>query len=479
MNPQKKREEVIVDGMDKALTHIDESVVDRLIDREQSRFRHTHPVSAEAWKRGQAHFLYGGPSHWMRRWAGGFPVYVESAKGAHLLDVDRCSYVDFCLGDTGGMCGHGPEAVTTAVARQIANGASTMLPTEESLWVGEELARRFMLKYWTLTTSATDANRAAIRIARTITGRSKVLVFSGCYHGGVEEAHVELADGRMRLRNMIHANGIDHATITRVVEFNDIDAVKAALAEGDVACVLCEPVMTNFGMIPPQAGFHAALRAATKEAGAFLVVDETHTISCGIGGYTREHGLKPDMITLGKAIAGGVPCGALGASPEVAERMWAEAPMLNPRIRQSAHLGMGGTLAGNALTVAAMRAVLAEVLTPLAFADMIARASRLAEGVRRIVATRGLSWHVTQIGVRCEIMFGPAPPRNGAESAAMRKGGLETGLHAFYLNEGVLVTPFHTMLLMCPATTDSDVGRHNEVFGRFVETAIAEGAVQP
>jgi glutamate-1-semialdehyde 2,1-aminomutase len=464
--------------MDRALTRIDESVIDRLIDREQARFRETHPRSAEAWARGREHFLYGGPSHWMRRWAGGFPVYVASAKGAHLTDIDGNAYVDFCLGDTGGMCGHGPEPVTLAAARQLANGASSMLPTEDSLWVGEELARRFRLPYWTLTTSATDANRAAIRMARMITGRTKVLVFSGCYHGGVEEAHVELVEGEMRLRKMIHSNGVDHSRISRVVEFNDIRAVEAALAPGDVACVLTEPVMTNFGMIPPESGFHRALRAATKAAGTLLIVDETHTISCGIGGYTREHGLEPDIITLGKALAGGVPCGALGTSREVAEGMWSTAPMLNPKVRQSAHLGMGGTLAGNALTVAAMRAVLAEVLTPFACAGMIARADRLADGARRIIAKYGLSWHVTQVGARCEIMFGPSPPRNGAEAAAMRQGGLETLMHAFYLNEGVLVTPFHTMFLMCPATTDADVARHDEVFDRFVEAAVDEGAVK-
>jgi glutamate-1-semialdehyde 2,1-aminomutase len=465
--------------MDRTVTRIDENVVDSLIDREQARFRETHPRSAEAWARGREHFLYGGPSHWMRRWAGGFPIYVTGAKGAHLTDLDGRSYVDFCLGDTGGMCGHGPEAVTVAAARQLANGASTMLPTEDSLWVGEELARRFGLPYWTLTTSATDANRAAIRIARMITGRTKVLVFSGCYHGGVEEAHVQLVDGKMRLRNMIHPNGVDHTRVSRVVEFNDVAALQAALAHGDVACVLTEPVMTNFGMIPPAPGFHEALRSATRNAGALLIIDETHTISCGVGGYTREHGLEPDMMTLGKAIAGGVPCGALGVSAEVAEQLWAEVPMLNPKVRQSAHLGMGGTLAGNALTVAAMRAVLSEVLTPSAYAGMIARAAKLAAGARRTIARHGLSWHVAVVGARCEIMFGPEPPRNGAESTARRRGGLETWLHAFYLNEGVLVTPFHTMFLMCPATADADVEAHDDVFGRFVETAIAKGAVAP
>ena len=465
--------------MDRTLTRTDESIVDSLIDREQARFRETHPRSAEAWARGREHFLYGGPSHWMRRWAGGFPIYMTVAKGAHLTDLDGRSYVDFCLGDTGGMCGHGPEAVTVAAARQLANGASTMLPTEDSLWVSEELARRFGLPYWTLTTSATDANRAAIRIARMITGRTKVLVFSGCYHGGVEEAHVQLVDGKMQLRNMIHPNGVDHTRVSRVVEFNDVAALQAALAHGDVACVLTEPVMTNFGMIPPAPGFHEALRAATRNAGALLIIDETHTISCGVGGYTREHELEPDMMTLGKAIAGGVPCGALGVSAEVAERLWTEVPMLNPKARQSAHLGMGGTLAGNALTVAAMRAVLAEVLTPSAYAGMIARAQKLADGARRTITRHGVSWHVAVVGARCEIMFGPEPPRNGAESAAMRRGGLETWLHAFYLNEGVLVTPFHTLFLMCPATADADVETHDDVFSRFVETAIAKGAVAP
>lgn len=465
--------------MDRALTRIDEGAVDALIAREQARFRDTHPKSAAAWTRGREHFLYGGPSHWMRRWAGGFPIYVASAKGARVEDVDGKAYVDFCLGDTGAMCGHGPEAVTEAVARQLANGASTMLPTEDSLYVGEELARRFGLPYWTLTTSATDANRAAIRMARMITGRAKVLVFSGCYHGGVEEAHVQLVDGEMRMRNAIHPNGVDHAKVSRVVEFNDVPALEEALAHGDVACVLTEPVMTNFGMIPPAPGFHDALRAATRTAGVLLIIDETHTISCGIGGYTRAHGLEPDMMTLGKAIAGGVPAGALGVSADVAERMWTVAPMLNPNARQSSHMGMGGTLAGAALAVAAMRAALGEVLTADAYASMIARARKLAEGARATIARRGLSWHVTQTGGRCEIMFGPAPPLNGAQSAAMRRGGLETWLHAFYLNAGVLATPFHTMFLMCPATTDADVAAHDATFAAFVDTAIRERAVRP
>jgi glutamate-1-semialdehyde 2,1-aminomutase len=451
--------------------------IDRLIDAEQARFAAGHPRSAEAWAKGRQHFLYGGPSHWMRRWAGGFPVYVEAASGCHVRDIDGHDYVDFCLGDTGGMCGHAPEAVTRAAIDQLRRGTTHMMPTEDSLWVGEELARRFGLPYWTFTTSATDANRGAIRIARMITERDRVLVFSGCYHGGIDEAHVELHDGRMRMRNMIHPNGVDHARLSRVVEFNDVEALEAALAPGDVACVLMEPLMTNFGMIPVVDGFHEAVRALTRRTGTVLIIDETHTLSCGPGGYTRLNGLEPDIFVAGKAIAGGIPAGIIGASEATAERLWREVPHVNPRQRQSSHFGIGGTLAGNALTLATMRAVLEEVLTPDNYTSMIARADRLASAARAVIARHGLPWHVTQIGARAEIMFSPHPPRNAAEVAATRRGDLETLLHAFYMNEGVLVTPFHTMFLMCPATGDADVDRHSETFERFAAMVRAHGVV--
>jgi glutamate-1-semialdehyde 2,1-aminomutase len=451
--------------------------IDRLIDAEQARFAESHPRSAQAWAQGRRHFLYGGPSHWMRRWAGGFPVYVDEARGCHVRDIDGHSYVDFCLGDTGGMCGHAPEAVTRAAVRQLERGATHMMPTEDGLWVGEELARRFGLPYWTLTTSATDANRGAIRIARMITGRDKVLVFSGCYHGGIDEAHVELRDGRMQMRNMIHPNGVDHVRLSKVIEFNDSGALQEALASEDIACILMEPLMTNFGMIPVAEGFHDIVREATRRTGTVLIIDETHTLSCGPGGYTKLHGLQPDIFVAGKAIAGGIPAGVFGVSEEIAARLWNEMPYVNPRQRQSAHFGIGGTLAGNALTLATMRAVLAEVLTPVSYDKMIAYADRLAAGAGEMISRRGLPWHVTQIGARVEIMFSPKPPRNGADVIATRRGDLETLLHAFYLNEGVLVTPFHTMLLMCPATADADVDRHTEVLSRFAEMALDAGVV--
>ena len=458
-------------------TELHAAALNRLIDTEQARFLSLHPRSAAAWREGRRHFLYGAPSHWMRRWAGGFPIYVDAASGSRLRDIDDRDYVDFCLGDTGAMCGHAPEAVTRAVTRQIGRGATMMLPTEDSLWVGAELSRRFGPRYWTLTTSATDANRAAIRIARMITGRAKVLVFSGCYHGGVDEAHVEIREGRIGLRNMIHPNAVDYDAVTRIVEFNDIVAVEAALAAGDVACVLTEPVMTNFGMIPVEDGFHRRLRDATRLAGTVLIIDETHTLSCGPGGYTALHGLEPDVFVAGKAIAGGIPAGIFGLDQAIAERLWRIVPPVNPRHRQSAHLGFGGTLAGGALAVAAMRAVLEEVLTAPAYADMIAHAERLAARARDIVARNALPWHVTQIGARIEIMFMPDPPRNGADVIAGRQPDLETLLHAFYMNAGILITPFHGMLLTCPATSADDVERHGDVFDSFVHLVSDAGVI--
>ena len=448
-----------------------------LIEAEQARFARLHPRSAAAWREGQTHFLYGAPSHWMRRWAGGFPIYVDSAAGTHVRDIDGLNYIDFCLGDTGAMCGHAPEAITRAVTRQISRGATMMLPTEDSLWVGAELSRRFGPRYWTLTTSATDANRAAIRIARMVTGRRKVLIFSGCYHGGVDEAHVEIRNGQVGLRNMIHPNAVDYDSVSRVIEFNDIAALEAALAPGDVACILTEPMMTNFGMIPAADGFHEALRDLTRQAGTLLVIDETHTLSCGTGGYTGLHRLEPDIFVAGKAIAGGIPAGIFGLDRATAERLWAMVPLVNPRQRQSAHLGFGGTLAGSALTVAAMRAALEQVLTAPAYAHMIEHAEHLAARARAVISESRLPWHITQIGARIEIMFMPMPPRNGADVIAGRQPDLETLMHAFYMNEGILITPFHGMLLTCPATSRADVDRHGEVFAGFTRLIAAAGVI--
>lgn len=447
-----------------------------LMAAEQSRYEQTHARSGALYAAGKAHWLYGAPSHWMRRWIGGWPIYVRDEArdyGVRFVDVDGNDYVDFCLGDTGGMCGHGHPAVVAAMLRQARVGTSLMLPTDDAQWVGEELTSRFGLPYWTLTTSASDANRACIRLARMVTNRPRVLVFSGAYHGSVEEAHVELRDGEMQLRNNIHHNFFPHEQLSRVVEFNDIPALEAALRHGDVACVLAEPAMTNYGMVAPQPGYHEALRRLTRETGTLLIIDETHTFSSGPGGYTALHGLQPDMFVLGKAIAGGIPAAVFGLSQATAERVWQVLPPVPPTVRQSAHAGFGGTLAGNALTVAVMRAVLSEVLTAEAFERMLVLAERLQHGVNDSIARSGLPWHATRVGARVETLFAVDEPRNAAEVRQHRDAELEALLHLYLMNRGVLITPFHNMMLCCPGTTAADVDRHNAVFDELVQAVTA------
>lgn len=441
--------------------------VAELTASELALYARTHAQSGERYAQGKRSWLYGAPSHWMRRWIGGWPIYLAESErpyGVRFDDVDGNEYVDFCLGDTGGMCGHGHPAVVAAMARQARIGTSLMLPNGDAEWVGEELVRRFGLPYWNLTTSASDANRACIRLARMVTGRPRVLVFSGAYHGSVEEAHVELRDGELKLRNDIHHNCFPHAELSRVVEFNDVDALAAALRAGDVACVLAEPVMTNYGMISPQPGFHQALRRLTRATGTLLVIDETHTLSSGAGGYTRAHGLEPDMFVLGKAIAGGIPAAVFGVSQATAERIWQVLPPVSPTVRQSAHAGFGGTLAGNALTVAVMRAVLSQVLTEEAFQRMLGLAERLARGVNASIAQRGLPWHATRVGARVETLFSAEAPRSAADVRRHRDSALEALLHLYLMNRGVLITPFHNMMLCCPGTTEADVDQHDAVF---------------
>jgi glutamate-1-semialdehyde 2,1-aminomutase len=438
---------------------VDRDVLERRLRDELERFAAGRPRSRELWERSRRSLVGGVPMPWMMRWAGGFPVFAAEASGARVADVDGHEYVDFCLGDTGAMSGHGPAPVVDAASRQFGRGITTMLPTEDAAWVGEELGRRFGLERWLFTLTATDANRAALRLAREITGRPKVVVFSFCYHGSVDETlAVGAADGRTVARAGNVGPPVDPATTTRAVEFNDVAALRAALAEGDVACVLAEPAMTNMGIVLPDDGYHEALRVATREAGTLLVIDETHTFSAGPGGCTAAWGLEPDLLTIGKAIASGIPAGALGLSAATAEAM-----LSRPAADYEDTGGVGGTLAGNALSLAAMRATLAHVLTAEAFGRTIPLAARFCAGFERVVADRGAPWHITPLGCRAEYRFTPHPARNGTEANAAADPQLERFLHLHALNRGVLLTPFHNMALMSPATTEADVDRHAEV----------------
>jgi glutamate-1-semialdehyde 2,1-aminomutase len=447
---------------------IDRDRVRALLARERQRFAESHPRSRELFDRARRSLLGGVPMTWMLEWAGGFPVFMDRAEGARVLCVDGHEYVDLCLGDTGAMTGHSPPAAVGRVAEQLERGFTTMLPTEDSLWVGEELSRRFGLARWQFTLTATDANRFAIRIAREITQRPKILVFNFCYHGTVDETFIQLRpDGSAGVRDGSVGPPVDPTVTTKVVELNDVDALEAALAPGDVACVLTEPALTNIGIVLPEPGFHEALRDLTRRKGTLLMIDETHTLSAGPGGYTAAHGLEPDVLTAGKPIAGGIPAGAFGVTEEVAERMFARTGADYQDVG-----GIGGTLAGNALSVAAMRATLERVLTDEAYARMIPLGERFAGGVQGVIEERDLPWHVTRLGCRAEYLFQPRPPRTGGEAAANKDVELDALMHLYALNRGILMTPFHNMALMSPVTSAVDVDRHTEVFGEAAEELL-------
>ena len=434
---------------------------------ERERFERTHPRAAARHAAASA-MLGGVPMPWMMRWAGGFPIVAAHAHGARLFDIDGHQYVDFCLGDTGAMAGHAPAPVVEAASARLAAGTTLMLPTEDAEIAAAQLAERFGLPRWMFTLSATDANRHALGIARHVTGRDKVLSFSYSYHGAVDETFaVRGEDGGTVAREGSVGPPVDVAVTTRAIEFNDVDALREALAPRDVACVIAEPAMTNMGIILPEPGYHDQLRRLTREAGTLLVIDETHTFSAGPRGATGAWGLEPDLLTIGKAIAGGVPAGALGVSDDLADRILGD-----PQADLEDTGGIGGTLAGNALSLAAMRATLAEVLTPDAFAQATAVADRLRDGIEAVIATHGLAWHVRQLGARVEYGFTAVPPRNGSESRREQAPELERFLHLHALNRGVLVTPFHNMLLASPATSHADADRHTEVFAEAVAQVL-------
>src|SRR6476659_5977103 len=422
-----------------AHVQIDRARLAQLLERERGRFAEQHPRSRELFAETSQTLLGGVPMSWMTMWAGGFPLFMAEARGAAITDVDGHTFVDFCLGDTGAMAGHAPEPTARAVERQIRRGTTGMMPTEDAAWVGRELVRRFGLDAWQFALTATDANRWVLRIARSRPGNV--------------------------------GPAVDPVETTKVVEFNDVEALRAALEPGDVAAVLAEPALTNIGIVLPEPGYHEQLRRITSETGTLLIFDETHTMSTGPGGYTAEHGLDPDILTVGKSIAGGVPIGAYGMRRDLADRILAADVDLEDVG------GVGATLAGNAMSLAAARATLGEVLTEQAFARMVPLAERFTAGVREVLDSRRMPWNIVQLGARAEYRFCPQPPRTGGESAAAHDGDLDAYMHVYLMNRGVLITPFHNMALMCPDTVEADVDRHTEVFAEAVDDLIgATGA---
>lgn len=426
----------------------------RFVAYERERFEIMRPRSATAATSGDHGYYAGVPLHWMLDWPLPFPLVIAQAVGATLTDIDGIELADFCLGDTGSMFGHSPEPVARALMRQAERGFTYMLPSEDTGRVGELLRAHFGMAHWQIATTASDANRFALRLARAVTGRRRILVIHGCYHGAVDETYVALVDGRAKNRAGLIGQYADLTKDTAVVEFNDLPALEAALASREIACVITEPVLTNCSMVLPVPGYHAALRKLTRDAGTLLLIDETHTISCGLGGYSRQHGLEPDIFVIGKPIAGGLPASAWGFT-EAIGRAWDRIRSTKPE----GHSGLGTTLSGNALVMATMRATLTEVMTEQSFAHMDQLASVLASGLSVAIDRHRLPWHVVRVGGRVEFICAAGPLRNGTDALAAHAAPIEHAIHLGLLNRGTLITPFHNMMLVCPATTRAQVDR--------------------
>ncbi|MER9756047.1 aspartate aminotransferase family protein [Mesorhizobium sp. M0166] len=423
-------------------------------------FRRARPKSMAKIGNGLPGFFGGVPMHWMNDWPTPFPILVDSARGAVISDIDGNRLDDFCLGDTGSMFGHSPPPVARAIRRQAGRGLTYMLPAEDALAIGPLLQQRFGLPLWQIATTATDANRFALRVARAVTGREKILVFNGCYHGSVDETMVRLVAGKAVNRPGLAGEFRDLTRATDIVEFNDLPALDAALRGNDVACVITEPVLTNSCMVLPEAGFHDGLRRLTRATGTLLLIDETHTISTGPGGYTSKYGLEPDLFVLGKPIAGGIPASVWGMSEDVAARYAAYISRKEP-----GYSGMGTTLSANPLQFAAMRATLEHVMTDENYSHMDHLARRLDAGLTAVIDRYRLPWHVARVGARVEFICAPGPLRNGGEAEAAHVPELEAAIHVALVNRGVLIAPFHNMMLISPATSAAQVNRLITAFG--------------
>ncbi|ALG10626.1 aminotransferase class III-fold pyridoxal phosphate-dependent enzyme [Kibdelosporangium phytohabitans] len=422
---------------------IDGARLDAMLARERAAWSAARPKAAALRERARRSQLHGTPQHWIHQFPPPVPLVIDRAVGARLYDTDGHEYADFGLAGTAALWGHNHPAVVSAVREQIDRGSVTLWSSEDHVVVTEELQRRFGLPFWQFAVSATDANRFALTLARAVTGRQKTVVFNHAYHGSVDES----------------------LTGSVGVEFNDIDALDRALASGDVAAVLAEPVMTNGGaVIHPRPGFHAALRDLTRRTGTLLILDETQTIPAGPGGCTRDLGLEPDIITMGKCIAGGVPAGVYGMSDAVAAAAM--------RYTEAGDGGLGSTMASGPLAVRAMRAVLSEVMTDATYAHMNRLATRYANDVTTVIAKYGLPWHVGRLGGRVSYAFMPQPPHSASQLYPRVGASVREALWLYLANRGIVLNGMSGAALMSPMTAEPDVDRHGSLFAEAISELV-------
>jgi len=439
--------------------------VRRLKDREDARFHAAHPKSLALLERARGSMPNGVPMQWFFSSYSHPAMFVAEGRGSRFTDVDGHEYADFNIADMSMFCGYAPEPIVRAVSERVAGGSQFLLPDETAIWVAEELARRWRLPKWQFTLSASQANVEVIRVARVSTGRNTTLLFDGKYHGHFDQALVELRDGELVPEEL--GLPADVTRQTRVIPWNDPDALARALEPRDVAVVLAEPAMTNnHGLILPQSGYHERLREITRATGTLLAFDETHTLVCGPGGLVDRWGLEPDIVSLGKSIAGGIPIGAYGMTEEVAE-VFERGDHPDDR-EEEPTVATGGTLFANALTMAAAKAALGQVLTDEAYEHTAALGSRLADGLGAAVRTAGLPWSTHRLFARSGTTFAPSLPRNANEARATEDRLLTNLVRVYLANRGVWeAIPGAGPTVPVPAT-EEDVDRYVTAFGELL-----------
>jgi glutamate-1-semialdehyde 2,1-aminomutase len=448
------------------LTGIDLASVRRLEETENARFVAERPRSLALLEQARRSMPRGVPMAWMDDLYDHPPVWASHGRGSRFTDVDGHTYLDMYVADMSAFCGHAPVPVVEAVARRIELGNQFLLPGEDAIAVAEHLAGRYGLPKWQFTLSATQANTEVIRLARELTGREIVLMFDAKYHGEGDATLVIEEGGEVVPESRGLPPGIAHQA--RIVQFNDVGALQAALDPGDIALVLAEPAMTNAGLLLPQPGYHKALRDATRSAGTLLAIDETHTLVCAYAGLTGAWGLQPDFLTLGKALAAGVPLAAYGMRDEISSLI---APPEESRTVSGAfvdEVATGGTLFGNALSMAAGRAALLDVLTEEAFERTAALGERMAAGLRTAIDSAGVHWGVAQYGAHASYFFSAEPPTDGAGSRAADHPGLRALIRVFMANRGVWESGWWLGPTVSVAHAAEDVDRYVETFEAFL-----------
>ena len=454
------------------LSNIDPGRVKALERAENARFAAERPRSLALLQRGGESMPRGVPMSWMDDLYEHAPVWVTEGQGAYFTDVDGHRYLDMYIADASGFCGHAPPPVVEAVSRRIARGSQFLLPSELAIAVAEHLVVRYRMPKWQFTSSATQANVEVIRLAREMTDRETILVFDGKYHGELDATLVILEDGRV----VPESRGLPDwvSGKTRVISFNDVDALRAALAPADVAAVLAEPAMTNAGFLLPHEGYHDSLRELTRESGTLLALDETHSLITSYGGLCGRWDLEPDFLTVGKSIAAGVPLAAYGMSDAIGALIAPPAQSRNVSGAFVDEVATGGTLFANALSMAAGHAALTEILTEEAFDRTAALGERMADGLRGAIEAEGLGWSVVQVGGHAFYFFCPEPPADAAGSRAADDPDLRALMRVFMANRQVWESGWWLGPSVSVAHAEADVDRYLAVFAEFL-AAVRKG----